>query len=109
LRDGYASLGERSARLVVVLCQDPVAVRSYFEAHPVPYPVAIDNERSVAKAYGVYRLLGFDSVHIARPATFVVDGGGIVRHRFVAQLQWQKMPIDEILRVLDGLRPQSGR
>ncbi len=91
---------ERGARLVVVLCQDPGAARAYFDAHPVPYPVAIDQERRVAKAYGVYRLLGFDSVHIARPATFIVDGGGIVRDRFVAQVQWQKMPIDAILRAL---------
>jgi len=44
--------------------------------------------------------VGFDSVHIARPATFIVDGGGIVRDRFVAQVQWQKMPIDAILRAL---------
>jgi peroxiredoxin len=108
LRDGYASVDERGARLVVVLCQDPAAVRAYFQAHPVPYPVAIDDERTVAKAYGVYRLLGFDSVHIARPATFVVDGDGIIRHRFVAQVQWQKMPIDGILRVLDGLPLLSG-
>jgi peroxiredoxin len=102
LRDGYASIAGRGAHLVVVLCQDPGAVRSFFEAHPVPYPVAIDVERKVAKAYGVYRLLGFDSVNIARPATFVVDAGGVIRHRFVAQVQWQKMPIDAILSALDG-------
>ena len=98
---------ERGVRLVVVLCQDPGAARAHFDAHPVPYPVAIDQDRKVAKAYGVYRLLGFDSVHIARPATFVVDGGGIIRHRFVAHVQWQKMPIDEILRVLDGVSTPS--
>jgi peroxiredoxin len=91
-----------------MLCQDPVTVRAYFAAHPVPFPVAIDDTRHVAKAYGVYRLLGFDSVHIARPATFVVDGRGIIRHRFVAGFQWQKMPIEEILRALDGLPTQSG-
>jgi len=100
LRDGYASVEERGARLMVVLCQDPVAARAYFDAHPVPYPVAIDQERKVAKAYGVYRLLGLDSVNIARPATFIIDSAGIIRHRFVAQVQWQKMPIEEILRVL---------
>jgi peroxiredoxin len=98
---------ERGARLVVVLCQDPVAARAYFDAHPVPYPVAIDQERKVAKAYGVYRLLSFDSVHIARPATFIVDAGGIIRHRFVAQVQWQKMPIDEVLGVLGRVNPNG--
>jgi len=101
-------LNERGARLVVVLCQDPAVARAYFDDNPVPYPVAIDREREVAKAYGVYRLLGFDSIHIARPATFVIDTGGIIRRRFAAQVQWQKMPIEEILRVLDRLPRQSG-
>jgi peroxiredoxin len=108
LRDADPRISERGARLVVVLCQDPGPVRAYFEAHPTPYPIAIDHERTVAKAYGVYRLLGFDSIHVARPATFVVDNEGIIRHRFVAQVQWRKMPIDEIVRALDGPSPQSG-
>jgi peroxiredoxin len=62
--------------------------------------VGIDEERSAAKAYGVYALLGLDSVHIARPATFVVDRQGIVRQRFVATFQWQKMPLQQIEEAL---------
>ena len=100
MRDGYPALEALGARLVVVLCQDAAAVRAYFHEHPVPFPVAIDEERAVARAYGVYVLLGLDSVHIARPSTFVVDRQGIVRRRFVAVFQWQKMPLTTIEAVL---------
>ncbi len=92
---------------MVVLCQSPEAVRAHFEAHPVPYPVAIDSDRTVAKAYGVYRLLGFDSIHVARPATFVIDRAGIVRPGHAGQFQWQSLAIGKILRTLDGLSDQS--
>lgn len=88
-----------------MLCQKIVDVRAYFEKHPVPFPIGIDQERSVARAYGVYRLLGFDSVNIARPATFVVDAHGIIRERFVGSFQWKRMPLPEILRAVDAARP----
>ena len=100
MRDGYPALEGPGARLVVVLCQSAGPARAYFRDHPVPYPVGIDEERSAAKAYGVYALLGLDSVHIARPATFVVDRQGIVRRRFVATFQWQKMPLRRIEEAL---------
>lgn len=89
--------------MVVVFCQSEGAVRSFFAKRPVPFPVAIDQERAAAKAFGVYRLLGFDSVHVARPATFVLDGAGVIRSRFVATFKWQRMPIEKILEALRGL------
>ena len=89
---------------MIILCQRLDTVRAYFEKHPVPFPVGIDQERSVARAFGVYRLLGFDSVNIARPATFVVDGLGVIRERVVGAFQWRRMPLPEILRALDALR-----
>jgi peroxiredoxin len=86
--------------MLVVLCQAAPAVRAFFRDHPVPFPVAIDEDRSAAKAYGVYTLLGLDSIHIARPATFVVDRQGVIRRRFAAAFQWQRMPIERIVEAL---------
>ena len=95
------------AGLVAVLCQDPEVVRRHFAAHPVPFPVAIDCERAAAKAFGVYALLGLDGVHIARPATFILDAAGIVRHRFVARFQWQSLPLEAIRDVLREMRAEG--
>lgn len=89
--------------MIAVVCQNAGAVRAFARDHPLPYPLAIDEGRAVARAFGVYTLLGFDSINIARPATFVVDAAGVVRRRFVARFQWQRMPLDEILAALDRL------
>ncbi len=103
MRDSYDRIRERGASVVGVICQKPEAVRSHFERDPVPFPIAIDAGRTVARAYGVYRLLGFDSIHIARPATFVIDRDGIIRRRHAGSLQWQMMPLDGILRALEEI------
>lgn len=43
------------------------------------FPLLVDASREVARSYGVYKALGFDSLHMALPAFFLIDGGGVVR------------------------------
>ena len=74
---------------MLVLCQKRDAVASYFDAEEHAYEVLVDESRDVAKAYGVYVMLGFDSLHIARPATFVIGPDQVVRYVFVASQQWE--------------------
>ena len=76
-----------------MLCQARDAVASFFDAEPTPFQVLVDETRDVARAYGVYVLLGFESIHIARPATFVIDAGRVVRFVFVASHQ-RELPDD---------------
>ena len=84
-------------------------MRRHVAAHPVPFTVAIDHDRAVARAFGVYALLGFDGVHLARPATFVLDPAGRVRRRYVGRFQWQSLPVREILEELDAMRATAER
>lgn len=85
----------------MVVCQNEAAVRTHFARDPMPFPVAIDQRRAAARAFGVYVLLGFDSINIARPSTFLVDAAGLIRLRAVGRSQFQRLPIDELLA---GLR-----
>jgi peroxiredoxin len=96
LREGQPGIAGRGARLALILCQNPEAVRLFLEREPLPFPVAVDVDRATVRAYGVHHLLGFDALNIARPATFVIDAAGLVRARFVARRQWQAMPLAEI-------------
>lgn len=107
MREGHAHILAAGARLVVVLCQDEEAVRGHFARDPVPFPVAVDAARSAARAFGVHRVLGFDALNIARPATFVLDHAGMVCARFVARFQWQSLPLEDLLRAVSALGPKA--
>jgi peroxiredoxin len=103
LRDHDGRIRALGASVIGVICQNAETVRTHFARDPVPFPIAIDEERRTARAYGVYRLLGFDSIHIARPATFIVAPDGRISRRFAGQVQWQMLPIGEILGSLRAL------
>lgn len=62
---------------------------SYFDADEPPFTVLVDESRDVARAYGVYVMLGFDSLNIARPATFVIGPDRVIRYVFVSSHQWE--------------------
>ena len=110
MRDGQVGIETAGARAVVVVCQNEAAVRAHFARDPMPFPIAIDRERIVARAFGVYALLGLDSINIARPATFIIDAGGVIRLRFAARTQFQRLPIEAILTGLrDPARPVPTR
>ena len=55
----------------MVLCQKQAAVAAWAVKHRIPFPILIDDDRSRAKRWGVYVALSYDSIHIARPATFL--------------------------------------
>jgi hypothetical protein len=42
------------------------------------FPVLADADRAVVKAYGVYVRANLESINIARPANFVLDGNGVI-------------------------------
>lgn len=81
-----------------MLCQKRHNVAAWLKTHPLPFPVLIDDDRSRAKRWGVYVGLSYDSIHIARPATFIVDKNGLIRYARRAKHQLDPAPIEEILR-----------
>jgi len=59
----------------------------------------VDDDRSRAKRWGVYVLLSYDSIHMARPAAFVVDPAGVIQYARISRTQMDHAPFDEILAV----------
>jgi peroxiredoxin len=99
LRDRFDELQTHGLDVAVVLCQKRDSVAAWLAKHPLPFPIVIDDDRSRAKRWGAYVLLSYDSLHMARPATFIVDAAGIVRYAHVSRHQLAPAPFKEILAV----------
>jgi peroxiredoxin len=97
LRERFDQLQARNLDVLIVLCQKRDKVVSWLKTHPLPFPILIDDDRSRAKRWGVYVRISYDSVHMARPASFVVDAAGIVRYARVARNQFDAAPIADTL------------
>jgi len=103
-REELASLsrlaqGPLSGRLAIVavnVAEVPVRVRRFMEAAPVAFPVVLDADRGVTRAWGVGVL----------PTTFVL-GPGLQPRLFVeGDLDWSR---PEILSALEAVGVDAGR
>lgn len=97
MRDRFAELQADGLDVLVVLCQKADRVAAWLATNPTPFPILIDDDRSRAKRWGVYVMVSYDSIHVARPASFVVDAAGIVRYARIAKHQMDPAPLQEII------------
>ena len=90
MRDTFQEYEHRQIHVVAIYGQGFNAVRSFAERERLPFPLLVDETRSVIRRYGVYVRINFESWNMARPSTVLVDKAGVVRFIFVGrnQLQW---------------------
>ena len=72
---------ERDIQVFGVNDRDQESVRAWVEKESVPFPVILDNERTIAVAYGMSK--AGDERYLANPAegrrpAVIVDGEGLV-------------------------------
>jgi|ERR1700721_3117202 len=72
----------------------------FLEKHPIASVFLLDEDRVVTKAYGLHNALSFDAINIARPATFVIDRGGIIRYIYRGDNQFDRASPDELIGAL---------
>jgi peroxiredoxin len=75
----------------------------FLAEHPVSFPFLLDEDRRVTKEYGVYHRLGKDAFNIARPATLVVDRGGVIRFIHVGADQHDRVGLERVLAAVKKL------
>jgi peroxiredoxin len=97
LRDRFPEIRGAETDLVLVACQGSAAVEAFAARERLPFPIVADEDRSIAKLWGVYVALNYESIHIARPATFGVDAHGIVRYARVSRSQFSRARLEEVL------------
>jgi peroxiredoxin len=94
----------RNGSLVFIAAQKPGNILSdpaeFLVKTPTAFPYLLDVDRSATKAYGVYLPLSYDSIRIARPATFVVDSNGMITYLYVGSNQFDRAPVEQVLQSL---------
>jgi peroxiredoxin len=103
IRDIYPELEKRGARVVAVLAQKREPIIEYLKEHSYPFPFLADTRREVVKDYGVYVRVNFESVHIARPASFILDAEGIIKYIFIASVQTEYPEDADLFAALDAM------
>ncbi len=88
---------------MAVVAQRSEPVRRYIEETGLPFNILLDEDREVAKAYGVWHRAGLDAWNIARPAVFLIDTSSAIRYSFVADRQDEYPSAGEIERAMDAM------
>ncbi|CAM3883179.1 redoxin domain-containing protein [Corallococcus sp. ZKHCc1 1396] len=99
----HGPLEARGVALVGVVCQGRHWVQSWLALNPLPFPLLVDEHRDAARAYGVYKALGLDGIHIARPASFLVDRSGHVVWSHIGGDKQDRPDNDQLLATLARL------
>lgn len=81
----------------------------FLAQHPVSFPFLLDEDRKVTKQYGIYQRLGLDAINIARPSTFVLDAGGVIRFLHVGSTQYDRAPVEQVLAALEAARAPASQ
>ena len=73
LRDEFAALSERGVRVVGVSADGPSAQRRFKEKYRLPFTLLADEDRAVARAFGVRLILG-----MPHRQSFLIKEGRVV-------------------------------
>jgi peroxiredoxin len=72
----------------------------FLAKNPISFPFLLDEDSAVTKEYGLYHAIGIDAFDIAHPATLVIDRRGIVDWIYRGDNQFDRAPLDEVLRAV---------
>jgi peroxiredoxin Q/BCP len=94
-RDSYEAFKDAGAEVVGVSSDSADSHERFASHHRLPFTLLADAGGKVRKQYGVRSTLGI----LPGRVTFVIDGGGVVRHVFSSQTN-MKRHVDEALDAL---------
>ncbi len=77
-RDSFPDLQALGAEVWGVSGDDAASHQRFASRHRLPYPLLVDSGNALRKAFGVPAVLGL----LPGRVTYVIDGGGIIRHVF---------------------------
>jgi peroxiredoxin Q/BCP len=94
-RDSHEAFTDAGATVIGISGDSVESHEAFAAKHRLPFTLLADTDGSVRKAWGVSKTLGL----LPGRVTFVIDPGGVVRHRFSSQFKPTKH-IDEALAVI---------
>lgn len=101
-RDMYGELQKLNGILVGISVDGPFAQKAFSEKNSLTFPLLCDFRHEVIKKYGVVwkNLSGVEGYESANRAIFVVDDGGKVRFKWVADNPGQLPDFEAIKKAL---------
>ncbi|MGD1060426.1 MAG: redoxin domain-containing protein [Methanomassiliicoccales archaeon] len=92
------------ASLVAIGTNSTISHRGWKEMLKFSFPLLSDFDGAVTRLYGVLDTTdGFNKGRSVR-AVFVVDAGGVVRYKWVAETPWIEPDYQEVLKATVGLQ-----
>jgi peroxiredoxin Q/BCP len=101
-RDSYADLQALGAEVWGVSGDDAASHQRFANRHQLPYPLLVDHDNGLRRAFGVPNVLGL----LPGRVTYVIDGNGVIRHVFNNLLDGASHR-REALATLQQLQPSS--
>jgi len=102
-RDSAASLNTVSARVIGISVDTFFALKAWADAEQLNFPLLSDFNKDVIAKYGVVNpdMIGLKG--IAKRSVFVIDRGGVVRHREVLEDARNEPSYEKITQTLATL------
>ena len=102
---------ERIAELqgtpLVVSCEDTDGAGKFLDAGTCPFSLLIDAHLEASRAFGVFQKFSWGAVNVARPASFIIDRCGFVRHSRAGASPIDAAPVETLLEKFDSLRKEE--
>ncbi|MDX2159111.1 MAG: TlpA disulfide reductase family protein [Hyphomicrobiaceae bacterium] len=76
----HAELGERLSIVAIDVGEPRDRLQRFLDKNPISYPVALDADRAIARAWGVYAL----------PSTFVLDRAHAAAWQALGDIDWSE-------------------
>ena len=96
LRENHARLAAAKIAVVGVVCQSSGSVKHYLDTNPLPFPLLVDEARTVAKSYGTHYWVSIEGVNLSQPALFIVDRSDKVTFAHVGR-SMRDLPVATVL------------
>ena len=80
--------GQPFHMLTILYSDDPGAAASFAGQNGYTFPILIDPDGEVAKAYGLTGV----------PETFIVDPEGVLKEKFIGPREWNRNPLKAAIR-----------
>jgi len=103
LRDSAGALNTVSAKVLGISVDTFFALKAWADANKFNFPLLSDFNKDVIRGYGVVNPDMIGLKDIAKRSVFVVDRGGVVRHREVLEDARNEPNYDKITQALAGL------
>ncbi|MDG7008614.1 MAG: redoxin domain-containing protein [Nitrososphaerota archaeon] len=106
-RDGFGALKDANAQLVGVSVDSSYSLKAFAQTYNLQFPLLSDFNKKVSKLYGVLQdpWVGLGYKGVAKRSTFVIDGKGVLRHRWVTDIPSEEPPYAEVVKAAQKLAP----